>query len=151
MDISKITKGILFGQYLCSCKVRWLREEDNKIIISDLNTSDFNYLLLSEKSKLILKPLSNLSREDAIFLYCSKNGLLRTERVSLVEYSFSNNILGIEIHSPDYSSQLIPKDYFSIESLPAKYIDYLRSKGYAIPYRGLSVEKLVEYGWVVLA
>ena len=29
--------------------------------------------------------------------------------------------------------------------------DFLRSKGYALPWMGLSVEKLVEYGWVVLA
>lgn len=28
--------------------------------------------------------------------------------------------------------------------------DYLRSKGYALPYMGLSVEKLIEYNWVKL-
>lgn len=28
--------------------------------------------------------------------------------------------------------------------------DYLRSKGYAVTYMGLSVEKLVEYGWIKL-
>lgn len=28
--------------------------------------------------------------------------------------------------------------------------DYLRSKGYALPYMGLSVETLVEYGWIKL-
>lgn len=26
--------------------------------------------------------------------------------------------------------------------------DYLRSKGYALPWMGLSVEKQIEYGWV---
>ncbi|MDP9954715.1 hypothetical protein J2X97_000352 [Epilithonimonas hungarica] len=30
------------------------------------------------------------------------------------------------------------------------FADYLRSKGYALPWMGLSVEKLVEYGWVKL-
>ena len=29
-------------------------------------------------------------------------------------------------------------------------LDYLRSKGYALPYMDLSVEDLVEYGWVKL-
>ncbi|WP_411973351.1 hypothetical protein ACLCDV_07875 [Sphingobacterium sp. Lzh-3] len=29
-------------------------------------------------------------------------------------------------------------------------IDFLRSKGYALPFMGVSVEKLVEYGWVRL-
>lgn len=27
-------------------------------------------------------------------------------------------------------------------------VDYLRSKGYALPFMGLSVEQLIEYGWV---
>ena len=101
-------------------------------------------------TKLKLKSLNELSREDAIFLYCSKNGILRTEKVSLIEYSFSNNILGIEIYTPEYSSQLIPKDYFSIDGLSVKLTDYIKSKGYAVPFMGLSVEKLIENGWVVL-
>ncbi|MGD1319184.1 hypothetical protein [Chryseobacterium sp. 2R14A] len=29
-------------------------------------------------------------------------------------------------------------------------VDYLRSKGYALPFRGLSVEKMVTYGWIRL-
>ena len=29
--------------------------------------------------------------------------------------------------------------------------DFLRSKGYALPYMGLSVETMVEYGWVKLS
>ncbi|KPE51012.1 hypothetical protein [Chryseobacterium indologenes] len=28
--------------------------------------------------------------------------------------------------------------------------DFLRSKGYALPWMGLSVEKLIEYGWIKL-
>lgn len=38
-------------------------------------------------------------------------------------------------------------------SRPIAYIiivDYLRSKGYAIPYMGLTVEKQIEYGWIKL-
>lgn len=29
-------------------------------------------------------------------------------------------------------------------------IDYLRSRGYALPFMGTSVEKLIEYGWIKL-
>lgn len=29
-------------------------------------------------------------------------------------------------------------------------IDYLRSKGYALPWMGISVEKQIEYGWIKL-
>lgn len=34
------------------------------------------------------------------------------------------------------------------EHLNVNQADYLRSKGYALPYMGLTVEKLIEYGWV---
>ncbi|WP_418360129.1 hypothetical protein [Sphingobacterium detergens] len=37
-----------------------------------------------------------------------------------------------------------------MDHLNINQCDYLRSKGYAIPWNGLSVEKLVEYGWVKL-
>lgn len=32
----------------------------------------------------------------------------------------------------------------------ACHTDYLRSKGYALPWMGLSVEQLIEYGWIKL-
>ena len=31
-----------------------------------------------------------------------------------------------------------------------RIFDFLRSKGYALPYNGLSVEQLIEYGWIKL-
>ena len=34
--------------------------------------------------------------------------------------------------------------------LSIKTGDYFRSKGYALSYMGLSVEDLVEYGWIKL-
>lgn len=32
----------------------------------------------------------------------------------------------------------------------ASHIDELRRRGYAVPWMGLSVEKLIEYGWIKL-
>jgi len=29
-------------------------------------------------------------------------------------------------------------------------VDFLRSKGYALPYMGINIEKLLEYGWIKL-
>lgn len=37
---------------------------------------------------------------------------------------------------------------FNGQSNPLSFYDYLRSEGYAIPFMGLSVEKLISYGWV---
>lgn len=31
-----------------------------------------------------------------------------------------------------------------------KVADYLRSKGYALPYMGISVEDQIKYGWIKL-
>lgn len=42
-------------------------------------------------------------------------------------------------------------EYTSLDPLKViQVVDYLRSKGYALPWMGLSIEKLVEYGWVKL-
>lgn len=45
------------------------------------------------------------------------------------------------------------KDGFELEMYPhnaIKMCDYLRSKGYALPWMGLSVEDLESYGWIKL-
>jgi hypothetical protein len=36
------------------------------------------------------------------------------------------------------------------EKLTQPVVDYLRSKGYALPYMGISIEKQLEYGWIKL-
>jgi len=37
-----------------------------------------------------------------------------------------------------------------LEQLPFQEIDYLRSKGYALPFMEYSVEDLISFGWVRL-
>lgn len=43
-------------------------------------------------------------------------------------------------------------EYSVLESLecPLPVFDYLRSKGYALPWQGISVEKQLELGWIIL-
>jgi hypothetical protein len=38
-------------------------------------------------------------------------------------------------------------DYYYLRS---EEVDFLRSKGYALPYMGISVEQQIEWGWVKL-
>lgn len=48
-------------------------------------------------------------------------------------------------------SQITDEDVVSVYNLTGVdevHVDYLRSKGYALPWMGLSVEDLVSYGWV---
>lgn len=55
----------------------------------------------------------------------------------------------IEIQADNYKFHWITEfgqeGYFAL-----KDFDYLRSKGYALPWMGLSVEKQIEYGWIKL-
>lgn len=86
-----------------------------------------------ETSALYCKPLSSISDEDS-------------EKVSLLwsEEAFSDN------HS--LYGRFVLDTFKNIEQrLPCEVTDFLRSKGYALPYMGLSVEQQVEYGWVRLS
>ena len=74
---------------------------------------------------LQLKPLSKITDEDAISMY---RGLERN-------YESANQFL---------------EDYKSIGFLEQSEVDFLRSKGYAVPYMEHSVDELIKMGWVQL-
>lgn len=90
---------------------------------------------------LILKPLSSITDEDAI------------EVGNLLFPFISGKIIRVEINSVDELTLNIKahrktgynEDYKAI-NVPCA--DYLRSKGYCLPWMGLSCEALIEYGWV---
>ena len=48
-----------------------------------------------------------------------------------------------------YDNQFL-EDYKSIGFLEQSEVDFLRSKGYAVPYMEYSVEDLISFGWVLL-
>ena len=74
---------------------------------------------------LELKPLSQISDEESILMY-----------------------RGLETHYENAKQFL--EDYAAFDFLSQNEADILRSKGYALPWMDLSVEDLVEYGWVKL-
>lgn len=80
-----------------------------------------------EMEYLELKPLSLITDEDAEgylhFIGC---------------HSFGNRI--------EKAKEQIQEDCHNDIHMS----DYLRAKGYALPWMGISVEKLVEYGWIKL-
>lgn len=78
---------------------------------------------------LELKSLEDITEED--LNYCSQICFINTRMTfaSVNDYLEQNYLFG----------------FFMDEE-----VDYLREKGYAIKWRGLSVEKLIEYGWVKL-
>lgn len=57
----------------------------------------------------------------------------------------------------DYDAQKLQHEgakdasrYYNIWEASGYDVDYLRSKGYALPWMGLSVEQLISYGWIKL-
>lgn len=88
----------------------------------------------SQKYWLELTPLCQISDEDAIKIA---------------------RLLGWKDHAKDqalfYGLYFINggEDSCLLEDY-ACVVDYLRSKGYALPYMELSVEDLIEYGWIKL-
>jgi hypothetical protein len=79
--------------------------------------------ILISQSWLTLKPLSSISDEDAEF---------------------------IDLQSEDYNED----GWFDGEGIFYYWasfdVDYLRSKGYALPWMGLSVEEMVQADWIKL-
>jgi len=91
---------------------------------------DENY---NSPSFLQLKPLSSITDE----------GLLEVAKI----VGYRNIITDMR-----KKRELIrlTKSAISSHVLVYKVVDYLRSKGYALPFMGLSVEKQIEYGWIKL-
>lgn len=120
--------------------------------------SDFNLNYLE------LKPLSSISDEDAIevakimtfhdgkglIIERKKNGEIEMYDRYNDEPHFLNTLFFVpdpfEIFSRDDN-----RNWFQYDAERfLEVTDFLRSRGYAISWMGLSVEKLIEYGWIKL-
>jgi hypothetical protein len=116
---------------------------------------DENCFPLWGKSYLELKPLSKLSDDDAIEI--GKFVDSKSNKFINVNYSFSE-----KKKLPYIKSVISDKGRFDIIdnfslliedkiiNFSLDIFDYLRSKGYAVPFMEYSVENLVEMGWIKL-
>jgi hypothetical protein len=86
---------------------------------------------------LELTPLSLISDEDAIMV--AKMWYDEGEGTELrnVDLETSRNLVNHHLK-------------YGFEGMAFEIVDYLRSKGYALPWNGISVEQQIEYGWVKL-
>lgn len=126
-------KAGLFAQYIVAEPVCQTSNSDG---ILSAATYHLNIKHGFEKRYLLLKSISSITDEDAIEV-----GFL----LSKLSRGF------IQMHD-GYKKSLIEsaKKYMKFEIEKSSVVDYLRSKGYALPYMGLSVEKQIEYGWIKL-
>ena len=75
------------------------------------------------------------------YLLLKDISLITDEELKVIE-EFTGN----RIQRAEFKYSIFTQSIFTAEFA----ISYLRSKGYALPYLGLSVEKQIEYGWVKL-
>lgn len=164
-------KAKLFGLY-------WGQNVFKVLPKSKYRTKSFFYDL-DENDYLHLKPLSSITDEDLIHIARLAHErpnhdfkVTRKKDIFYVQTEYDS--LGINYFIsilPDYASVCATMNFAKFKDegfkshtinigkvnlsaeLPIAYIaivDYLRSKGYALPYMGLSVKKMVEYGWIKL-
>ena len=118
----KILKGIPSDEPSLGCRRVWAKNIDRGIVASYLE----------------LKPLSQITDEDALKVW---------EMMNLIS------------SYPEESKKLMVKDWLQTGRVLAPQIsnfreafvfDFLRSKGYALPCMGISVEQQIEWGWLRL-
>lgn len=130
-------KARFFAQYWCQ-KIICFPHNKNPIRYD--NPNKLLAGTFERNAYLQLKPLSQISDEDAIevskiFGLCHLSGAIKELILSIFRTSIND--------SGTTSSTNGIKNWIQV-------FDYLRSKGYALHYMDLSVEDLIEYGWIKL-
>lgn len=87
---------------------------------------------------LQLTPLSNITDEDKLKCYHIYS--------AYIGYDYTQDFDGIHSSALRWYDNEWNKRTENL--LPIS--DYLRSKGYALPWMGVSVEQQIEYGWITL-
>lgn len=154
MENTLENKAKFFAQY-------WLQE----VLCSDIfhyKNKKMNGNNIPSDHYLELKPLSQISDDDAInvaklvspmlFEGRGKNGGHYIDKSEIWWYSVKHDgkILMVDIDLDGYVFEYDEVDEYKRPSRSLIGTDYLRSKGYALPYMDLSVEDLIDYGWVKL-
>lgn len=111
-----------FAQYFGQKVKRSYLPEQTGLGVVDGNCFHIQHLI--SNGYLELKDIQYITDEDALKCWDNDNYIAKYEDIPFTTNLFVN--------------------------MSALNSDYLRSKGYAVPWMGLSVYKQVEYGWVKL-
>jgi hypothetical protein len=94
--------------------------------------------------RLILTDLKNIQKEDLYFICRDKKTNITDIELLGIEENKGMQFLNIKTHFSNGWSEF----YLPIEKL--NHIDYLRSKGYALPFMEYSIKDLISFDWVRL-
>ncbi|MCT3674461.1 hypothetical protein HZQ94_14835 [Elizabethkingia anophelis] len=147
MENNLENKAKFFAQY-------WGQKVFVGHILEEVNSSYIDPMY--DTSILELKSLKDITDEDAWEIGIRINCWSSSERKQ--GWFKDDEMRELHIRQGKIFSSAIGKDLGPGMSHPfaenstdiLDSYDQLRAMGYALPYRGLSVEKLIEYGWVKL-
>ena len=151
MENTLKNKAKFFANYLYSCDVSWLRTEDETLQKTELTATDFNWLLNRSNSKLELKNIRSILDVQLIELAKMQGQLQYDENTEIVVFknTFGNPVVSTGDKIWSENKWTIDLKH-GLGKLKWSQVDYLRQNGFCLPYLNMSVEKLIEYGWVVL-
>jgi len=112
---------------------------------------------------LELKPLSQITDEDAIELSKiiapdlfmsagndNKHFIDRRFEPAWITVRHRRKIQSVDIDFDGYTCICNEEEEYLRNPYAHSGIDFLRSKGYALPWNGITVEKMIEYNWIKL-
>ena len=129
-----------FGQYLEQIIAKETKYPNSPTI----NATTVLLIGELENYHLELKTLSKITDEDLLFICRNKKGKIEKVELIGIEENKEKKYLNIKISFSNGWHE------FYTEINEIENIDYLRSKGYAVPFMEYSVEDLVSFGWVRL-
>ena len=128
--MEKELKEKIFASYLGSVYIKYEGSDvPRKLNIPELSICSH----VIDECKLQVKSLSIISDADAEIAGCL-----------IFDQSEENSVRGLEFSKYIRDEYLTDSD--CLNSLPFGAYQYLQSQGYALPWRGLSVEDLIKYG-----
>jgi len=98
--------------------------------------------LSDSEEKILLRHLKDIEKDDLIFI-CTNTEREITE-IKLLNIFENKSVTYLEVKI--FFQNGWTEFDFPVEK--AKTIDYLRSKGYALPFMEYSVDDLISFGWV---
>jgi hypothetical protein len=134
MEKTVENKFKLFAQYWGQEVLKYENSENDKYWNKQIYQVD-SHNITCKHLQLSLRPLSSITDDEAI-------------EVCKISYLATIGVLPIENNEQHIKTgKWLVSD---TKLIPLNATDYLRSKGFALPYMGLSVEKQIEYGWIKL-
>lgn len=103
-----------------------------------------------EKWHLELKPLSSITDEDALPLAQAFAPMEIIKEAKIDRSRHHYTLIRVSRGNWPTSKYTTKSEYLHHIPAYSGCSDYLRSKGYALPFLGLSVEKQIEYNWIKL-